>query len=390
MKRTLVVATALTLVAACAGAFVLYRETGLSTPGYDTARVIRGDLEVVVLATGTVAPVNLVTVGAEVSGRLVSITADFNTAVEAGDVIAQIDPGMFEGRLAQARAEVAIAESNLAQRQAELSRAQAELAQARRVLDRREKLTREGHASTSELDAERTAFAAVAAQERIAEAAILNARAVLDQRRAAAQVAELDLLRTTIHSPVAGIVIRRSVEVGQTVAATLQAPELFQIAEDLRRMQVEASVDEADIGRVTVRQPARFMVDTFPDRVFEGEVTQVRKAPETAAGVVTYKVIIRVDNPDLALLPGMTASVAIVTGRRDGVLMVPNAALRFLPAGQAAATPSDGGHRVWVPGIPGPRARPVATGLVSEQHTEIVDGLDEGDAVIMRQAQSGS
>ena len=306
---------------------------------YRLSAVEVGDIESVVLSAGTLAALNTVVVGSQLSGQVAELHADFNDTVEAGEVIARIDPRTFQARVLQHQADVAVAKGNIESRKAELQRAEATLGQAERELARRQTLQQRGHVSATELDRDITLVETSQAQVAVAKAAIGNARATLEQRQAAAEQSRLDLERTYIRSPVSGTVINRQVELGQTVAASFSAPELFEIGQDLHRMKVEASVDEADIGRIREGMRCRFTVDAYPERRFFGRIQQIRKAPNIVQNVVTYKVIITADNNDLALLPGMTASVQIVLGSKSEVVKVSNAALRFAPRGTVRETP---------------------------------------------------
>lgn len=306
---------------------------------YRLSAVEVGDIESVVLSAGTLAALNTVVVGSQLSGQVAELHADFNDTVEAGEIVARIDPRTFQARVLQHQADVAVAKGNIESRKAELQRAEATLGQAERELARRQTLQQRGHVSATELDRDITLVETSQAQVAVAKAAIGNARATLEQRQAAAEQSRLDLERTYIRSPVSGTVINRQVELGQTVAASFSAPELFEIGQDLHRMKVEASVDEADIGRIREGMPCRFTVDAYPERRFFGRIQQIRKAPNIVQNVVTYKVIITSDNNDLALLPGMTASVQIVLGSKSEVVKVPNAALRFAPRGTVRETP---------------------------------------------------
>lgn len=322
---------------ALAAAFFVYAIGGKSTQlNYSLERVSRGDIESVVVTTGTLEALNTVIVGSQLSGQIAHLHADFNDIVVKNQLIARLDPRTFEARVEQNVADVKVARASIMQREADIVRWQATLGQAQRELVRREALQEKGHISASELDQDHTTVATADAQLKMAQAALANALAVLEQRQAALSQAELDLERTYIRSPVSGTVINRTVEEGQTVAASMQAPELFQIAQDLHEMKVEASVDEADIGRVKEGMRCRFSVDAYPDRTFRGRVQQIRKAPDKVQNVVTYRVIITANNDDLALLPGMTANVEIVLGSKQNVLQVANAALRFIPKGVAA------------------------------------------------------
>lgn len=343
-----------TLVAAGA-AFSLY---ALGPTGeridYRLAAVEAGDIESVVLSAGTLAALNTVVVGSQLSGQVSELHADFNDTVEEGELIARIDPRTFQARVQQNEADVAVAKGNIESRKADLVRAEATLRQAERDLARRQTLQERGHISATELDHDLTLVETSQAQVAVAEAAIGNARATLEQREASLAQSRLEFERTYIRSPVSGTVINRQVEIGQTVAASFSAPVLFEIGQDLHRMKVEASVDEADIGRIREGMSCRFTVDAYPDRRFFGRIQQIRKAPNIVQNVVTYKVIITADNNDLALLPGMTASVQIVLGSKSDVVKVPNAALRFAPRGVVRETPQSEGPAQFGAGAGGP------------------------------------
>ncbi|MBN8511348.1 MAG: HlyD family secretion protein, partial [Burkholderiales bacterium] len=324
-------------------------------PTYRTAKIERGPLQAAVSATGTVAPVQQVQISSQVSGQISELFVDFNSEVRQGQLIARLDPETFEYRLRQssadveaARASVLTAQANVQSALAQVARARVELAEAQRDERRKRDLLAQNFISSAELDTAvaKTQLAAEAvkvaqAQQAVAQAQAQNAAAVVRQREAQLAQARVDLQRTQIRSPVDGIVIKRSVEVGQTVAASLQAPELFVIARNLSDMQVEAAIDEADISRVRDGQPVNFTIDAFPGRSFDGRVRQVRKASVTAQNVVSYTVVVGFSNPGSLLLPGMTANVRVVTDTRDDVLKVPNAALRVRIAGiepEAAAS----------------------------------------------------
>jgi HlyD family secretion protein len=278
------------------------------------------------------------------------IYADFNTPVKKDQVIARIDPATFELRVNQARADldaasgaVQVARSGLAAARADLGRVKVTLADAQRDVERKKALVEKKFISPAELDkaivvldTTREQLKAVQAQIRVSEAQVGAARATVKQRESLLKQAQVDLERTVIRAPVDGTVILRNVDAGQTVAASLQAPVLFTIAHDLRDMQVEAAIDEADVGRLRVGMPASFAVDAFPRRSFSGEIRQIRKSPQNVQNVVSYTVVISASNPDLALLPGMTANVRISVESRANALKVPNAALRWRPAGNGA------------------------------------------------------
>src|SRR5213593_4164842 len=284
---------------------------------YKTAPVERGPVVSVVTATGTINPVVLVQVGTQVSGMIQSLHADFNTIVKAGDVVARIDPAPFQARRDQAAANLQMAKANVA-------RARTELAQRQRELDRVQSLIKQQFVSQNEVDVAITAHQGAVAQLALAESQVKQAEATLD-------AAELDLKYTVIRSPVNGIIIARNVEVGQTVASSFATPNLFLVALDLTKMQVDTNVSESDIVGISEGKEATFTVDAYPGQQFQGRIRQVRNAPISVQNVVTYNVVIGVDNRDLRLKPGMTANVAIIVARKDDVLKVPNAALRFTP-----------------------------------------------------------
>ncbi|MCZ6605218.1 MAG: efflux RND transporter periplasmic adaptor subunit [Alphaproteobacteria bacterium] len=355
---------------------------------YRVAAVDRGPVIKSISSTGTLRAVVTVLVGSQVSGQIIELPADFNSQVRAGEVIARIDPATFETRVGQSEAELAVAQANVVQRGAALDRAGAELrnaqaqvasararvTEANNNLARKRALLEREFASQAQVDTARTgresavaalnaALATVEArraQLAMADADVTTAHAQVKQREAALHNNQVDLDRTIIRSPVDGVVIERKVDLGQTVAASLQAPDLFTIAQDLRDMQVEVSVDEADIGQVTEGLKVKFNVDAFPGQAFEGSVSQVRLAPDVVQNVVTYKVIVAADNPNQRLLPGMTANVEIIAGERADALRIPNAALRFVPegvetseAGNDAPGGFGGGPGAGGPGGPG-------------------------------------
>jgi HlyD family secretion protein len=353
MKRIAIVAV---LVAAVAGGGWYWWQSR-SADGevkYRVAKVERGPMAAVVVASGTLNATTTVQVGSQISGQVKDIYADFNTAVKKDQVIARIDPSTFELRVNQARADldaaqsaVAVARSNNAAQQAEAGRIRITMLDAERDLERKKMLVDKKFISPAELDKARVVvdttreqIKAVQAQIQVTEAQVSSALAAVKQRESLLRQAQVDLERTIIRAPVDGTVILRNVDAGQTVAASLQAPVLFTIAQDLRDMQVETAIDEADVGRLRVGLPATFAVDAFPRRSFSGEIRQIRKSPLNVQNVVSYTVIISAANPDLALLPGMTANVRISVESRASALKVPNAALRFRPAGTGDAKPA--------------------------------------------------
>jgi HlyD family secretion protein len=375
-KRTLFIILILIGIAAILA--YIYANRNGERPAYRLARVERGPIISTVSSTGTLTPVTTVQVGSQVSGQIKKLYADFNSEVHEGQVIAQIDPENFEARVRQADAELAVALANVAIQRAAMKRARAELdnayaalaaakaqtekaravlVHAKRDLDRKKALHRQAIISKSQIDdtvaahdqalaqfnateAQEQAQASIVishkAQVKMAQAQVEHALAQVKQREAALHNCKVDLDHTVIRSPLAGVVIQRTVDIGQTVAASLQAPTLFTIAQDLKKMQVDTNVDEADIGRIVVGQRVHFTVDAFPGREFSGQVEQIRKAPQSIQNVVTYTVVVSAENQDQKLLPGMTANVQVVIDERQEVLKVPNAALRYKPLGTEA------------------------------------------------------
>jgi HlyD family secretion protein len=285
---------------------------------FETATVDRGRLVARVTATGTLSALVTVQVGTQVSGTVQKLLVDFNSPVKKGQLIAKIDPQLFQAALEQAKANYAAAAGNVAKAEAQERDAGRQFERQKNLLDR--KLIAQADYDTSEANLE------------VARGQTAAARGSLAQAKAALSQAQVNLSMTSILSPTDGTVISRSVDVGQTVAASLSAPTLFVIAKDLREMQVDTSVAEADVGRLSPGMPATFTVDAFPGERFKGKVRQIRNAPQTVQNVVTYDAVIDVDNPDLKLRPGMTANVTFVAAEKDDVLRVPNAAMRFRPA----------------------------------------------------------
>ena len=335
---------------------------------YNTALVDRGPITAVVTATGTVNPVVSVQVGSQVSGKITQLMADFNSVVMEGQVLATIDQRPFQARVSQARASLKSGRGNLA-------KAKNMATQRKRERDRMATLRQQAFVSQADLDLAET-------NDRDALAQVEVAQAQVDQAVATLASAELDLGYTTIYSPVNGIVVSRNVDVGQTVAATFQTPTLFVIAQDLTQMQVNANVSESDIGGVAEGKQASFRVDAYPKQFFEGTVTQVRNAPISIQNVVTYDVVITVDNRELKLKPGMTANVIIVTAKKENPLRVPNGALRFRMPG----VPVDRKvTQVWVlDQAKQVRQTLITTGIADSLFTEVAEGtLIEGDQVIL-------
>jgi HlyD family secretion protein len=409
------------LGAAAFGAVAWTRNAKPAAPKFETVKVDQGRIVARVTATGTLSALVTVQVGSQVSGRLAEIFVDFNSKVKKGQVIAKIDPVLLKAAVEQARANYTAAKGNL-----EKSKAQA--VDAERQYERAKALAERQLIATADRDTAESTAAAARAQVAASEGSVAQANASLHQ-------AEANLEYATIKSPIDGVVISRSVDVGQTVAASLQAPTLFTIAEDLAKMQVDTSVAEADVGKLRPEMNATFLVDAYPQERFRGKVRQIRNAPQTVQNVVTYDAVIDVENPDLKLKPGMTANVTFIYAEKNDVLRVPNSALRFrapaeltkkaentaasasASAGAASAEPGasaapdraasadrprrgggegrgGGGMRgprdepdqktVWVlPPMGEPRSVKIRTGITDGTLTEIVEGdLHAGDALV--------
>ncbi len=315
------------------GGFSIYQLTGQngSNQKFRLVKVERGEVDLIVTATGTINPVINVLVGSQVSGTIKALYADFNSRVREGQVIAQIDPAIFQAQVDQAKANVLTAQANLENAQANLVKAEVAVLDAKRNLDRNKPLLERQVIAQATLDTAQVNYDTAVAQKEVAKAQVESSKAQVGQAKAALELAETNLRYATIRSPVNGTVVSRNVDVGQTVAASLQAPTIFTIAKDLTKMQVDTNVSEADVGRITVGQDATFTVDAYPGRIFRGKVSEVRIAPIIVQNVVTYDVVIQVDNKDLKLMPGMTANLSVMIAHREGVLKIPNAALRFQP-----------------------------------------------------------
>jgi HlyD family secretion protein len=377
---------------------------------YQTATADRGEIVQTVGATGALQAVVTVQVGSQVSGIIQELRADFNSVVKKGAVVARLDPSSFEARVAQARANLTAARANV-------ERSRATIEDTRQKYERAKQLFAEDLLPAADLETAKANYEGATAQLEASKAAVTQAQATLQQ-------SEVDLEHTVIRTPIDGVVIARNVDVGQTVAASLQAPVLFVIANDLAQMQVNASIDEADVGKLKPGQAVTFRVDAFPERSFEGKVEQVRLQPTTTQNVVTYNTIISVRNDDLSLMPGLTASVSIETQHLEDVVRIPSAALRFRPldvedrpaprptAGASPAAPagerrgegggegrgqwrrdgqggrassSSGGSRpatVYVMGAEGPEAKSIVTGATDGRYVEVKEGLSEGAVVI--------
>ncbi len=346
-RRKYFIPIVIVLALLIAGGYYLYPTIGQkgANQKFRTMKVERGEISSVVTATGTINPVTTVLVGSQVSGTIKELHADFNSRVKEGQVIAQIDSAIFEAQVEQGKANVLNAQANLLNAQANLKNAQANLSKAdiavvdtKRTLERNKELIEKKVIAQAILDTAQTNYDTAIAQKEVAKAQLESAKsqvesskAQIEQARAGLKVSETNLKYTTIRSPVHGIVISRNVDVGQTVAASLQAPTLFTIAKDLTQMQADTNVSEADIGRIAKGQDATFTVDAFPDRTFRGRVLEIRNAPQTIQNVVTYNVVIQVGNNDLRLKPGMTANVSVQIEHKENILKIPNSSLRFRP-----------------------------------------------------------
>ncbi|MBI1194653.1 MAG: efflux RND transporter periplasmic adaptor subunit [Gammaproteobacteria bacterium] len=397
--RWVVIAVLIVMVFA---AYFLFRDGGeVRGPRYSTAAAVRSTLVVKVTATGNLEPTNQVNVGSELSGTVAAVYVDEDDHVTKGQVLAELDPSKFEDAVARARGSVAVAEGSRQQNQATLDETQAKLARYREVARLSDhKVPSKTEMETAEAEAAR------------AKANLASAKANLMEARAALRSGETDLAKTRIKSPIDGIVLVRSVDPGQAVAASLQAVTLFSLAEDLSKMELKVDVDEADVGQVKAGLPATFTVDAWPDRVFGAVITRVGFNASNSDGVISYPAVLRVENTDLSLRPGMTATAEITSVTRENALLVPNAALRFTPATNGKATQQSrgivgslfprpprsqqrvkttedakDGKRVWI--LKEGKAVPVKvhTGATNGRVTEITGGdLREGDAVIVEAA----
>ncbi|HEX7776752.1 MAG TPA: efflux RND transporter periplasmic adaptor subunit [Parvibaculum sp.] len=374
-RSKLIAAAAILLVLALVWALFGHRQ---KSP-YVMETVTRGPLTVSVSATGSLEPVTTVNVGSEISGRLVSVDADYNDPVKKGQLLAQLDTTQLAANVAKSAANLQAARAAVLTSEATVRETAAKAKRAR-------ELAPSGNISKETLDS------AVATAQR-AEADLASSKAHVTVAEAELASDQTTLSKARITSPIDGVVISRDVDPGQTVAASFQTPTLFTIAEDLKRMQLEVDVDEADVGQVKVGQPATFTVDAYPNRRFEAAIQTVRFASQTKNGVVTYTAILSVDNRELLLRPGMTATALIVTATRNDALLIPNGALRFTPAGEAAARPENTAglvHKtVWTIAGGKPVAISVEPGLTDGQQTEVLSGeVEPGMALIVDTARA--
>ena len=368
MKKILIIFVV--IIALSAGAYFLLR-SDQNDQKYGTEKVTRGDIVSTITATGAVNAVTTVLVGTQVSGTIRDIYVDFNSPVKKGQLIAQIDPAIFDAQVAQARANLLAAKANV-------EKAVVALADAKRTLNRQKELFAKNLVARSDVDAAETAYDTAGTQ-------VSAAKAQVSQAEAALRIAETNLRYARIISPVNGIVVSRNVDIGQTVAASFQTPTLFNIAQDLTKMQVDSSVAEADIGKIQVGQPVEFTVDAYPDSPFQGSVSEIRNAPITVQNVVTYDVVVKVDNPEMKLKPGMTANVSIIVSSKKNVLRIPNAALRFRPSEKRdMAKQKEKGNGVWVLENKTLKRIAVTTGISDGMYTELLsDKIREGQELIV-------
>jgi HlyD family secretion protein len=397
MKKPMMIA--LLLVAAGGGGWWYWIHHSEAPLRYRFSKVERGDIKVVVTATGTVQPYLLVQVGTQVTGTVQKLLVDFNSQVKKGELVAQIDPAPFQAKVDEDKA-------NLAKSQADVTRVKAMLVQAEKELGRSRELQKKELISPSDLDAAVATYDSLVAQVKVSEASVAQSQAALES-------SQVNLRYTTIVSPIDGVVISRNVDVGQTVAASLQAPTIYVIADDMKKVEVQASVAEADIGRITEGMTVSFTVDAHRNDHFRGKVFQIRLSPTTVQNVVTYTVMIDAENVGGKLLPGMTANVAFDIAQYRDVLKVPNAALRFSPPSEMAAsakppepTPApdssapkpgepaqgkpkgerkrDPQGRVWIASPAGPVAVPITADATDGSWTRLAKGdLAEGQEVIV-------
>ena len=369
MKKIIVI---IAVVAVLAAAVYVWRSNKGNDVKFRTEKVVMGDITSAVTASGTVNAVTTVLVGTQVSGTVKEIFVDFNSPVKKNQIIAQIDPATFESQVDQARAGLLLAKANL-------ERSEASLADSQRSMNRSKELFSRNLIARSDLDSAETNFLTAKAQVTASKAQVSQAEATL-------RTAETNMRYTKIISPVDGIVVSRSVDVGQTVAASFQTPTLFTIAQDLTKMQIDTNVDEADIGRIKTDMDVDFTVDAYPETTFKGKVFQVRNAPISVQNVVTYDVVVKVSNPELKLKPGMTANVAIITSTHSNVLKLPKSALRFSPdaQGKTRGPKQQRGPGVWVLENNAPKRVAVTIGISDGMHSELLSGdLKEGQEVIV-------
>ena len=384
-RKTVLMAVVALVAIAVSAAVWRWRATAQASVEYVTAPVSRGVVAPAVTTSGTVNPETTIQVGTYVSGVIQSISCDFNTRVQVGQLCATIDPRPYQVTVEQASAALATA-------RAQLVKDRASLAYAKQIYERATGLLARGIVSQETLDTAKNAYEQAVSQIALDEATI-------EQHAAQLKAAQINLGYTRIVSPVNGTVVSRNVTQGQTVAASFQTPTLFVIATDLTRMQVDTNVSESDIGRIAPGQKAVFTVESYPDRQFAATVAQVRQAPQSVQNVVTYDVVVSVPNVELMLKPGMTAAVRIITAQTGDVLRVPEQSLRYAPGGQARPAPGQAAagkaagreRMVWVLSEGKPRGVPVSVGIIDENYAQITNGdLREGDQVIVTERTGGA
>jgi HlyD family secretion protein len=407
---------------AVVGVAALWAFRGRNQIEYLSVKIDRGSIHDVVEATGTVHAVVLVQVGSQVSGSITNLYADFNSQVHRGDIVALIDPALFKGALDQAIADLDTARANVAASKENVVKAEANLLQAKADFERAEALNERHYVAAQTFDQSRAAYEGAKASLGASKAAVVQAEAQVRQKQAAVAVAKTNLEYTIIRSPIDGTIVARNVNMGQTVAASLQAPTIFDIAQDLKKMQLYAKTDESEVGRISIGKTVTFKVDAFPREIFHGVVSQLRMNPTTVQNVVTYDTIVDFDNPDLKIFPGMTAYVTIPVASVENALRVPNTALRFEPplppvetlrlyqqqgigqeapgigggtVGSAAAKPKLDTAIVWKLGLTN-AIEPVQVrlGITDHAYTEVAavvkGALDAGDAVVTAAISSKS
>lgn len=377
MKKLILVVILLALVGGGYYFWKKHRVVKDETVYYRTQEVRRGSVTEEVTATGTVDPIQKVSVTTQVTGKIIALDADYNSRVTEGQVIAQIDPDTYESALASSRASLASQQAQLKSAEATLERTTAQLVHSEKELTRQKKLAERGMTTEAELDAAQASYDELVATRKQNEASIEQAKASIEQAKAAVKNAETNLSYCTINSPVTGVVIDRSVDKGQTVVSSMNATALFTIATDLSVVQVEAAIPEADIGGIRVGQTVNFTVDAYKTR-FQGKVTQIRLSSTTTSNVVTYPVIVEAANPGEKLFPGMTANLSIIIQDASDTIVVPNAATRFTPPNapaQAATSASAEEATIWLADSD-TQIHPVTvrTGITDGVNTVILDG----------------
>lgn len=403
MKKAVLLVLALAVLVA-AGYYIYQKKQDTGKSNYVTEKAQVGDITSSVSATGKLQPKVFVLVGTEVSGTIRNLYVDYNSEVKKGQVLLKLDPETFKTQVDQARANLDNAKAKLKelevardmnrsdvktstdQKKATLDKAKADYERSRKLFDK-------GMVARQDLDAAQETYLvdksqyeqtlADVAKNDVTDAQIAEAKAAVDQARANYHTAETNLSKSVIRAPMVGVIVDRNVEVGQTVAASFNTPTLFTVG-DLSVMQVQISIDEADVGQVAIGQEARFTVDTFPDKVFTGRVSKVYYSPVTVQNVVTYTGIIDVKNPERQLRPGMDANIKIITSQKKGVLLIPSAALRVkLGTGKEKKGVQGGGKTVWVMKAGKPEPVKVKTGVTDFVNTEVLSGLNAGDDVVV-------